>query len=126
MRRHDNFPEHLDIPNLPTRIEEGTIPGPRIMASGLGICRSGGNQDAMPRDIYGIPDGWAHENYVWAQPCDGVEEIRKAVRRLLGRNVDHVKFYPTGGGLWKVDIDVLVRKENVKYIIKEGDLAVEH
>ena len=25
-----------------------------------------------------------------------------------------------------VDIDVLVRKENVKYIIKEGNLAVEH
>jgi len=110
---------------LKKAIEEGTIPGPRIMTSGLGICRSGGNLDAMPRDIYGIPDEWAQENYVWAQPCDGVEEIRKAVRRLLGRNVDHVKFYPTGGGLWKSDRieDMHFSMEEMSTLVNEAHMV---
>lgn len=88
---------------LKRAIEEGTIVGPRIMSCGLGLCRTGGNQDAMPRDVYGIPDEWAQQSYVWAQPCDGVEEIRKAIRKLVGQNVDHIKFFATGGGLWEKD-----------------------
>lgn len=95
------------------------------MSCGLGLCRTGGNQDAMPRDIYGIPDEWAQQSYVWAQPCDGVEEIRKAIRKLVGQNVDHIKFFATGGGLWEKDRveDMHFGLEEMRTIVDEAHMV---
>jgi len=58
-------------------IEAGEVPGPRILASGLGIRTSS-----------------AH-GYV-ATEFDGEDEIRRAVRRNLARGADVIKIFTTG------------------------------
>ena len=85
---------------LKRAIEEGTIIGPRILSCGLGLCRSRGHGDSVRRDLYEFPEDFVKDNLPKAQLVDGVEEIRKAVRRLIGQNVDHIKFWATGGGAW--------------------------
>jgi len=86
---------------LKRAIEEGTVIGPRILACGLGLCRSRGHGDYIRRDIYEFPEDFVKDNLPKAQLVDGVEEVRKAVRRLIGQNVDHIKFWATGGGAWE-------------------------
>lgn len=57
----------------------GLIEGPRIFASGQGICMTGGH-------------GW-HFNY----EVDGPHEARKAVRQQLKQGADVIKLMATGG-----------------------------
>jgi imidazolonepropionase-like amidohydrolase len=85
---------------LKRAIEEGTIIGPRILSCGLALCRSRGHGDSVRRDLYEFPEDFVKDNLPKAQLVDGVEEIRKAVRKLIGQNVDHIKFWATGGGAW--------------------------
>ena len=49
--------------DLKKAIEEGTIVGPRILSSGHGICRTGGEQD-IRRDIYDLPYELMDEFYL--------------------------------------------------------------
>ncbi|UCF96818.1 MAG: amidohydrolase family protein [Spirochaetaceae bacterium] len=106
--------------HLRRAISEGTIPGPRIRACGLGPCRSSGHGDPVPRDLYDIPEDWVRSSLPWAQPCDGVEDLRKLIRRLIGQNVDHIKFWATGGGFWSRD-----RMRDSHYSVEEMTVIVE-
>lgn len=110
---------------LKRAIEEGTIPGPRIIACGLGLCRSRGHGDSVRRDIYEIPEEWAEQSRPKAQTVDGVEEIRKAVRKLIGQNVDHIKFWATGGGSWEKErcADMHFSIEEMRTIIDEAHMV---
>jgi len=106
--------------HLKKAIEEGTIVGPRIMACGLGLSRTRGHGDPVRRDIYEIPDEWVQQTWPTFQTCDGVDEIRKAVRKLVGQNVDHIKFAATGGGYWEKD-----RMEDVHYSMEEMKMIMD-
>ncbi|MCD6599341.1 MAG: amidohydrolase family protein [Dehalococcoidia bacterium] len=110
---------------LKRAIEEGTIPGPRILACGLGLCRSRGHGDSVRRDIYEIPEEWADQGRPKAQTVDGVEEIRKAIRKLVAQNVDHIKFWATGGGAWEKErcTDMHFSMEEMKTIIDESHMV---
>lgn len=60
-------------------VNEGLIPGPRILAAGRGICMTGGH-------------GW------WfGREADGPDEVRKAVREQLKAGADVIKIFATGG-----------------------------
>jgi imidazolonepropionase-like amidohydrolase len=109
---------------LKRAIEEGTIPGPRILACGLGLCRSRGHGDSVRRDIYEIPEKWADQSRPKAQTVDGVEEIRKAIRKLVAQNVDHIKFWATGGGAWEKErcTDIHFSMEEMKAIMDESHM----
>lgn len=109
---------------LKRAIEEGTIPGPRILACGLGLCRSRGHGDSVRRDIYEIPEEWADQSRPKAQTVDGVEEIRKAIRKLVAQNVDHIKFWATGGGAWEKErcTDIHFSMEEMKAIMDESHM----
>jgi len=109
---------------LKRAIEEGTIPGPRILACGLGLCRSRGHGDSVRRDIYEIPEEWAAQNRPKAQTVDGVEEIRKAIRKLVAQNVDHIKFWATGGSAWEKErcTDMHFSMEEMKAIMDESHM----
>ncbi|MBI4187240.1 MAG: amidohydrolase family protein [Chloroflexi bacterium] len=100
-------------------IEEGTVAGPRIVACGLGICRTGGHGD-IRRDIYQVSDEVLNETHPWAQRCDGVEEIRKAVRRLINQGVDFIKFWMSGGDAWEKD-----RNDDVHFTPEEAGAIVQ-
>lgn len=110
---------------LKRAIEEGTISAPRMIACGLGLCRSRGHGDSVRRDTYEIPEEWAQQSRPKAQTVDGVEEIRKAVRKLHAQNVDHIKFWATGGGAWEKDRcgDMHFSMEEMETIIDEAHMV---
>jgi len=108
---------------LKRAIEEGTVVGPRVMACGLGLCRTRGHGDSVRRDLYDLPEAWVGDNLPKAQLVDGVEEIRKAIRKLVGQNVDHVKFWATGGGSWEKErtVDMHFSMDEMKTVLDEAN-----
>jgi imidazolonepropionase-like amidohydrolase len=61
-------------------IRSGTIPGPRVLCAGKGICITGGH-------------GWQ----LIGREADGPDEVRKAVREQLRAGADVIKIFATGG-----------------------------
>jgi imidazolonepropionase-like amidohydrolase len=70
--------ENIDI-KIRTMVNEGKIPGVRILASGRGICITGGH-------------GW-----FFGIECDTVDEVRKAAREQIKQTADVIKLFATGG-----------------------------
>ncbi len=60
-------------------VDEGLVPGPRILAAGKPICMTGG-----------------HGHWV-AREADGPDDVRRAVREQLKAGADVVKIIATGG-----------------------------
>jgi imidazolonepropionase-like amidohydrolase len=71
-------------------INNGLIPGPRIMACGRDVVSTGDSVDSHPK-------WWNLGLHGLAKICDGPDEFRKAVREEVANGVDIVKLYPTGG-----------------------------
>jgi imidazolonepropionase-like amidohydrolase len=77
---------------LKQAVAEGSVPGPRIVACGRFIERTGGADDAPY-----MPVAWAQEGGPWApRLADGPDEIRKAVREQLRAGADWIKTCTTG------------------------------
>lgn len=68
-------------PDLRRAINAGDVPGPRLVTAGQFICATGGTWDdlAVPMSVANVTDMYA----------DGVDEVRRAVRRRIrgGSNV---------------------------------------
>ncbi len=84
----------LDI-GFKMAIEEGIIPGPRLMLGLTIISRTGGIDD--PRLRSGVDLGWRFLPGLPSPVADGVEECRKRVREVLHAGADVVKCASTGG-----------------------------
>ena len=110
---------------LKRAIEEGTVIGPRILTCGLALCRSRGHGDYIRRDLYEFPENFVKVNLPKAQLVDGVEEVRKAVRQLIGQNVDHIKFWATGGGAWEKEraTDMHFTRAEMEVIMEEAGMV---
>lgn len=77
---------------LKQAVAEGSVPGPRIVACGRFIERTGGADDAPS-----MPLGWAQRGGPWApRLADGPDEVRKAVREQLRDGADWIKTCTTG------------------------------
>jgi imidazolonepropionase-like amidohydrolase len=76
-------------------INEGLIPGPRIMASGPALSITGGHcdQNLLPYEWHATSDGAA----------DGVEGVQHKVREIIKYGADVIKVCATGGVLSKGD-----------------------
>jgi len=68
----------IDV-SIKKAIQDGIIPGPRMVISGMIICMTGGH-------------GWQV-----GLEADGVEGVRQAARRMLKAGVDNIKLVATGG-----------------------------
>jgi len=79
-------------------IEQGIIEGPRVVATGLGFCRTAGHGDS-----HRLPLEYNNISHPWAERVDGPWELRKAVRNRLRENPDAIKIWSTGGGIWRYD-----------------------
>ena len=94
---------------------EGSLPGPRVIACGPGLCRTGGHGDA-----YQFDEEFVRRNHFWAVLADGPDEIRKATRRILREGADQIKIWASGGGNWAND-----RNEDQHYSFEEIKTAVD-
>ena len=84
---------YVDI-DLRRAIDEGVVPGPRLMASGNYVSPTGGAGDARQFSIYvDVP--------IVRNLADGPDEIRKAVRTNLKAGADFIKILGTGAVLSK-------------------------
>lgn len=79
----------VDLRNI---IDEGTLPGPRMMVAGNYVSATGGAGDARQFSIYvDVP--------VVQNLADGVDEVRTAVRTNLKHGADFIKILATGAVL---------------------------
>jgi len=83
----------VDI-DLRKAIDQGVVPGPRLLASGNYVSPTGGAGDARQFSIYvDVP--------IVRNLADGPDEIRKAVRTNLKQGADFIKILGTGAVLSK-------------------------
>jgi imidazolonepropionase-like amidohydrolase len=79
---------YTDI-DLRKAIDDGVVPGPRLLASGNYVSPTGGAGDARQFSIYvDVP--------IVRNLADGPDEIRKAVRTNLKQGADFIKILGTG------------------------------
>jgi imidazolonepropionase-like amidohydrolase len=76
-------------------VNEGMVPGPRILASGPALSITGGHcdQNLLPYEWHAKSDGAA----------DGVEGVQHKVREIIKYGADVIKICATGGVLSKGD-----------------------
>jgi len=78
-------------PSLRRAINEGHVPGPRLVAAGEFICSTGGTWDHMT-----LPLDWAKETGMLA---DGIEGVRDAVRKRVRSGSNIIKVGMSKGGV---------------------------
>ncbi len=83
---------------LRNAINEGVIPGPRIIAAGAPLTQTFGHGELS----HSIPLKWSI-GLGFAEICDGVDECRKAARKVLRSGADFIKIMATGGVLSQRD-----------------------
>ena len=99
-------------------LEEGHFPGPRLLVSGHYISQTGGHGDKRRRAE-------------WIEPidccvgmvgsiADGEDEVRKAVREQLRRDVDQIKIMASGGAMSPSD-----ELDTTQFTVAEMRAAVE-
>jgi imidazolonepropionase-like amidohydrolase len=82
---------------LRNAINEGVVPGPRILAAARALGITGGHCDSNGFNP-GVADGGPEEGI-----ADGVAEVIQAVRYQMKRGADVIKFCATGGVLSEGD-----------------------
>jgi imidazolonepropionase-like amidohydrolase len=99
-------------------LEEGHFPGPRMLVSGRALSQTGGHADKRRRAE-------------WIDPieccvgmvgviADGVDEVRRAARENLRRDVDQVKIMASGGAMSPSD-----ELDTTQYTVAEMRAVVE-
>ena len=78
-------------PDLRRAIDEGHVPGPRLVAAGEFICSTHGTWDHL-----NIPIDWAKSLDMLA---DGIEGVREIVRRRVRRGANWIKVGLSKGGV---------------------------
>ncbi|MBL8962065.1 MAG: amidohydrolase family protein [Gemmatimonadetes bacterium] len=84
---------YVDV-DLRNAINEGAVPGPRMLVAGNYVSSTGGAGDARQFSVYvDVP--------VVRNLADGPDEVTKAVRTNLKNGADHIKILATGAVLSK-------------------------
>lgn len=103
--------------DLKKAIDKGIIQGPRVFATGRGLCRTGGHGDwpTLPRDL-------VEARHPWATVADTPDECRKKTRDTLKHKVDGIKIWASGGGLHEADVemDQHYTFEEIKAVVEES------
>ncbi len=101
-------------------VEAGVMQGPRVIATGLGFCRTCGHGDS-----HKLPYSYNHDSHPWAERVDGPWDLRKAIRHRLRENPDAIKIWSTGGGIWRWDqkLDQHYTFEEIKAVVDECNMV---
>jgi imidazolonepropionase-like amidohydrolase len=87
--------------HLSRAVNEGSIPGPNIYASGAALSTTGGHGDAHAFPIEFV-NFWQNQREL-PGPCDGVPACLLAVRKVLRLGASVVKVCASGGVMSDVD-----------------------
>lgn len=103
---------------LARAVEEGLVPGPRIVYGGKALSQTGGHGDFRPAG------GYFDDQSYWAprisRVADGVDEVRKAARDEIRKGAHHIKIMAGGGIASPTD-----RIDSDQYSIDEISAVVE-
>jgi imidazolonepropionase-like amidohydrolase len=99
-------------------LEEGHFPGPRLLVSGRAISQTGGHADKR-------------KHAEWIEPieccvgmvgiiADGADEVRRAARENIRRDVNQIKIMASGGAMSPSD-----ELDTTQYTVAEMRTAVE-
>jgi imidazolonepropionase-like amidohydrolase len=99
-------------------INEGIYPGPRMLVSGNYISQTGGHGDKRRRAEWNEPIDCCIG--MVGSIADGEDEVRKAVREQLRRDVDQIKVMASGGAMSPSD-----ELDTTQYTVEEMRAAVE-
>ena len=99
-------------------LEEGHSPGPRLLVSGNYLSQTGGHGDKRRRAEWIDPVGCCVG--MVGSIADGVDEVRKAAREQLRRDVDQIKIMASGGAMSPSD-----ELDTTQYTVAEMRAAVE-
>ena len=111
---------------LKQAVEEKTIIGPRIVASGYPLSQTFGHGDE-----HYLPIEWVDARLTKKRTplmsllCDGVDECRKAARYALREGADFIKVMATGGVMSQRDRPEYIQfsKEELRAIVEEAEHA---
>jgi imidazolonepropionase-like amidohydrolase len=103
---------------LARAVEEGYIEGPRLIFGGRALSQTGGHGDDRPRARTALESGYAYSSM--SVICDGVAEVRRAVREEVKRGAQHIKLMLSGGVASPTD-----RVDSTQFSVDEIRAAVE-
>ncbi len=99
-------------------VASGLYPGPRLLVSGRVLSQTGGHGDKRRR-AETVPPVDACLGMVGVI-ADGVDEVRRAAREQLRRDVDQLKLMASGGAMSPAD-----ELDTTQYTVEEMRAAVE-
>jgi imidazolonepropionase-like amidohydrolase len=80
---------------LARAVEEGLLVGPRLVFGGRALSQTGGHGDSRSRGRTALEAGYSYTTA--SSVCDGVPEVRRAVREEIKRGAQHIKLMLSGG-----------------------------
>jgi imidazolonepropionase-like amidohydrolase len=109
---------------LSQAVEEGTIPGPHIYASGGVLSQTGGHADVHALSVEATQELWERH---FGAPflCDGPDDCRRVVRRQLRLGARVIKVCASGGVMSQVDhpLHQQFSLEELRAIVEEAARA---
>ena len=99
-------------------LEEGHFPGPRLLVSGRYISQTGGHGDKRRRSEWTDPIDCCVGMIGFI--ADGPDEVRRAARENIRRDVDQIKIMASGGAMSPSD-----ELDTTQYTVPEMRAAVE-
>jgi imidazolonepropionase-like amidohydrolase len=99
-------------------VASGLYPGPRLLVSGRVLSQTGGHGDKRRRAEWIEPIDCCYG--MIGVIADGPDEVRKAVREQLRRDVDQIKIMASGGAMSPSD-----ELDTTQYTLEEMRAAVE-
>jgi imidazolonepropionase-like amidohydrolase len=108
---------------LAKAVEEGRVSGPRIIFGGKALTATGGHGD------YRSAGQYADEQSYWvpklSRLCDGVTELRRAVRDEVRKGAHHIKIMANGGIASPTDriTSDQYSEEEIRAVVDEAEMA---
>jgi imidazolonepropionase-like amidohydrolase len=103
---------------LARAVNEGLLDGPRLIFGGRALSQTGGHGDGRSRGRTAMEAGYSYTTM--SVVCDGVEEVRRAVREEIKRGAHHIKLMLSGGVASPTD-----RVDSTQFSLEEIRAAVE-
>ena len=101
-------------------VEKGIVEGPRLLVSDRPLSQTGGHGDKRRRSEGGSPELFCPTAGMRSMVCDGVDEVRRAVREGLRMGADQIKVMASGGAMSPAD-----ELSATQYTVEELRAAVE-